>query len=182
MKFTFTARLAGLVAVALVAVSCGLDDDDAAAGGVASEASFDIVGYNHEDTFGGSEVSFDSLLGQGTPVILNFWAAQCPPCLAEMPWLEAASVRHDGNVTLVGVDVGPFTGLGNNEQGAELLGQLGITYPAAYAVNDEPLRAFDVFSMPTTIFFDGDGSIVDTHAGIMTEDQIEDFFTRLAEG
>lgn len=178
MAHKLAARLAGLLALALVAAACGADDE----GGVPSEASFDIVAYNNEDVFGGSEATFDALVGQGTPVVLNFWAAQCPPCLAEMPWLQDASERHEGDVLLVGVDVGPFTGLGSNEQGAELLDELGITYPAAYAADDEPLRSFEVLSMPTTVFFDGDGSIADTHAGIMTEDQIEDRFSQLAAG
>lgn len=172
-------RLAApLLALALVAVSCGTASGD----GVADEASFDVVPYNHEDVFGGSDVQFSSVLGNGTPVVLNFWAALCPPCLAEMPWLQAASEQYEGEVLLVGVDVGPFTGLGNNEQGADLLDELGITYPAAYAVDDTPLREFEVIGMPSTVFFDGDGRIVESHSGILTESQIEDWFSRLADG
>jgi thiol-disulfide isomerase/thioredoxin len=163
------------------AVSCAADDGDDG-DGVAAEASFDVVPYNNEEVFGGSEVDFTSVLGNGTPVVLNFWAALCPPCLTEMPWLQAASERYDGEVLLVGVDVGPFTGLGNNEQGADLLDSLSITYPAAYAVDDTALREFEVISMPTTVFFDGEGSIVETHSGILVESQIDDWFSRLAEG
>lgn len=174
-------RLAALLlALAVVAVSCGTDDGSG--DGVASEASFDVVPYNHEDVFGGAEVEFSTMLGNGTPVVLNFWAAQCPPCLAEMPWLQEASEQYEGEVLLVGVDVGPFTGLGNNEQGAELLDSLGITYPAAYAVDDTPLREFEVIGMPSTVFFDGDGNVVESHSGILTQSQIDGWFGRLADG
>jgi hypothetical protein len=86
----------------------------------------------------------------------------------------------DGSVLLVGVDVGPFTQLGTNEQGAELLSELGITYPAAYAVDDAPLREFSVTSMPTTVFFDGAGQIVDKHGGLLSEQQIRGWFATLS--
>ncbi|HEX6337127.1 MAG TPA: TlpA disulfide reductase family protein [Jiangellaceae bacterium] len=190
-------RLAGLATVVLVlAAACGSDDAATQPAGPPSDpnpglgreqaqgvdASFEIVAYQGSDALGGSEIDFASLLGRGTPVILNFWAAQCPPCLAEMPWFESAWQDSDGSVLLVGVDVGPFTQLGTNEQGAELLSELGITYPAAYAADDAPLREFSVTSMPTTVFFDGAGQIVDKHGGLLSEQQIRDWFATLSGG
>lgn len=190
-------RLAGLVtAVLVLAAACGSDDVAPQPAGPSSDptpglgteqgqgvdASFEIVAYQGSDALGGSEIDFASLLGRGTPVILNFWAAQCPPCLAEMPWLESAWQDSDGSVLLVGVDVGTFTQLGTNEQGAELLSELGITYPAAYAADDTALRQFSVTSMPTTVFFDEAGQIVDKHGGLLTEQQIRDWFATLSGG
>lgn len=190
-------RLAGLVsAVMVLAAACGSDDAATQPAGPSSDptpglgteqaqgidASFEIVAYQGSDALGGSEIEFASLLGRGTPVILNFWAAQCPPCLAEMPWFESAWQDSDGSVLLVGVDVGPFTQLGTNEQGAELLSELGITYPAAYAADDAPLRELSVTSMPTTVIFDGAGQIVDKHGGLLTEQQIRDWFATLSGG
>jgi thiol-disulfide isomerase/thioredoxin len=188
-------RLAGLVVVLVVLLAaCGSDDSasrpadpppnpDAGSGTQQApdvSASFEIVAYQGSDALGGSEVELASVVGQGTPVILNFWAAQCPPCLAEMPWFEAAWQDSDGSVLLVGVDVGPFTQLGTNEQGAELLSELGVTYPAAYAVDETPLREFSVISMPTTVFFDADGHIVEKHGGLLSEQQIRDWFATLS--
>lgn len=193
---------AALLALLLLSAACGSDrsehttaqstDSPADGAGVdepspdtedsATEGSFTVVAYQREDLLGGSEIAFDSLLGRGRPVILNFWAAQCPPCLLEMPWFQAAHEQYEDGVLLVGVDVGPFTGLGSNEQGAELLSDLEITYPAVYAIDDEPLRQLKVTSMPFTMFFDADGEIVDWHGGILTEPQIQDWFKHLAAG
>jgi thiol-disulfide isomerase/thioredoxin len=190
-------RLAGLVSAVIVLVAaCGSDDAATQPAAPSSDpnpglgteegqdvdASFQIVAYHGSDALGGSEIDFASLLGRGTPVILNFWAAQCPPCLAEMPWFESAWRDSDGTVLLVGVDVGPFTQLGTNEQGAELLSELGITYPAAYAADGAALRQFSVTSMPTTVFFDGAGQIMDRHGGLLTEQQIRDWFATLSGG
>lgn len=173
LRATAVALVLGFVAAACVG--------NGEAGQVAAEAEFDVVPYNRPDVLGDEELAVSSLLGQDTPVVLNFFAAQCPPCLAEMPWLQAAADRFDGDVLLLGVDIGPFVGLGSNEQGAQLLQDLEITYPAAYAVDDAPLRQLGVVSMPTTAFFDADGRLVDSHPGILTEGQIQDWFEQLAE-
>lgn len=144
--------------------------------------SFMVVAYQGDEVLGGEEVAFDSLLGQGRPVVLNFWAAQCPPCRAEMPWFEAVWQRYQDQVLLVGIDVGPFIQLGSNEQGARLLEELAISYPAVYAIDDRSLRRFEVLGMPTTVFFDQDGQVIGKHTGIMAEHEIEERFRELAEG
>jgi thiol-disulfide isomerase/thioredoxin len=172
-----------LVALILLGAACGSDSSrETTDGPTADEASFSVVAYQGEDLLGGSEITFDSLLGHRTPVVLNYWAAQCPPCRAEMPWFQAAYEQHADSVLLVGIDVGRFTGLGTNEQGARLLEDLDITYPAVYAVDDTPMRHLEILSMPSTVLFDAAGEVVGNHAGIMTEQQIEDWFTKLAAG
>ena len=171
--------------VLFVAAACGGDaaeetaDTDA---GAAGSDSFRVVAYQGAEALGGEEIAFASLLGQGTPVVLNFWAALCPPCLAEMPWFDAVAREYEDRVLMVGVDIGPFIGLGTNEQGGDLLERLEIAYPAAYAVDDRPMRDFQVLGMPTTIFFDGDGEVIEKHTGVLTEQQIDDWFHDLAEG
>src|SRR3954471_3570987 len=41
---------------------------------------------------------------RGRPVLLNFWATWCPPCVEEMPSLDSL-VRHGGSGTLQVVTV-----------------------------------------------------------------------------
>jgi thiol-disulfide isomerase/thioredoxin len=109
---------------------------DAAAGGAAtpapdaaaeSEGAFPIVVYRGADTLGAEELDFGQLLGTGTPVVLNFWAGQCPPCRAEMPDFQAVYDRYADEFLLVGVDIGPFIGLGTRESAIELgVASLGL--------------------------------------------------------
>ena len=48
----------------------------------AMASDFEIVAYTGQETLGGDEINFISLLDQGKPIILNFWAGNCPPCRA----------------------------------------------------------------------------------------------------
>ena len=42
---------------------------------------------------------------RGQPVLVSFWATWCPPCVEEMPSLEALARRLDGKATVLAISV-----------------------------------------------------------------------------
>ncbi len=63
-------------------------------------------------TSDGRTLSSKSYLGK--VVVVNFWYASCPPCIAEAPTLSALSTTYSGDVQFIGVDVsddGETTGI-----------------------------------------------------------------------
>ncbi len=112
-------------------------------------------------TLEGEHIHLAALTGQ--PSVVNLWAAWCPPCRREMPVLAEAQQLHT-NVSFVFVNQG---------EGAATIQKY---------LDDESLQlqnvAVDLFSsvsqsvgargLPTTLFFDATGRLVDAHMGELT--------------
>ncbi len=139
---------------------------------------FKIVAYQGEDQLGGHDTQFSRVTSQGKPVVLNFFAGQCPPCRAEMPGFQRVADDFQGKAIFVGLDVGPYVQLGSHQDAQNLLRELHIRYAAGYAVDPSPLTTYQVQAMPTTVIFDASGQQVFKANGIMTESQLR---TQLAK-
>ena len=169
-------KLRWLVPLALVltvaAIACGNSTTDNSQSIVGDESSssgelapdFSVTLFQGQDVVGGDEVSLHSLFGD-KPIVLNFWAGLCPPCRAEMPDLQRFYDGFKDDVTLLGIDVGQFTGLGTRRDAQNLLKELGITYPAGYTGDDSVVRKYEVLGMPTTVFINADGTVFETWSG-----------------
>ncbi len=174
----------GAVVIAVVAIgvfTVGFGDQEttttASAGNAVNSSNVDdrfpIVAYQGAPEVGARELDFTELLGTGRPVVLNFWAGQCPPCRAEMPAFQRVYDTYGDDFLLLGVDIGPFIGLGSTQSAIDLLAELEITYPAYRAVDGRAIEDYSVLSMPTTVFYDGDGVLVNSQSGMMTEESFE---------
>ncbi len=130
---------------------------------------FALVAYQGEAVLGGKELAFSSVLQQGKPVALNFWAGLCPPCRLEMPDMQEVYDEYQDRILLLGVDIGPFAGLGSREAGRALLRELKITYPAGTTFDAGVPQAYKLLGMPTTAFITPDGVIVKRWAGLLTK-------------
>ncbi len=150
---------AAIIAVVLFAVLVpGL-------GGPSQAADFDFTLYQGADELGSREMSLSRL--DNRPVVLNFWAGLCPPCRAEMPEFQLFYNEYKDRVTLIGIDIGPFTGLGSHRDAEELLRELGITYPAGFTNDGSVPRKFGVTGMPTTVFIQPGGEIFERRSGAL---------------
>lgn len=69
---------------------------------------FRIVAYQGEAVLGGKDSTFSKVFEQGKPVVLNFWAGNCPSCSVEMPGFQKVATEFAGKVIFVGLDVGPL--------------------------------------------------------------------------
>ncbi|GAC1583341.1 MAG: hypothetical protein NVS3B24_21990 [Candidatus Dormibacteria bacterium] len=133
---------------------------------------FRVVAYQREEVFGGPDGKLSSVLKQGKPVVLNFFAGQCPPCRLEMPGFQRSADHFAGKVIFVGVDIGPYLNLGTHDDARRLLKELNVTYAAGYAPDNGPLNIFSIRGMPTTVIYDAKAQLASSNTGVMTEDQL----------
>ena len=134
-------------------------------------ADFPIIVSQGQEVLGGDQVAMASLLGE-MPVVMNFWAAECPPCRAELPEFQKFYGEYRDEVLVLGIDLGRFTNLGSPEQGRELLAELGVSFPAGHTEDSEILPKYSVLSLPTTVFINADGSIHDKWTGALNEETL----------
>ena len=150
-----------LVVLAFLLAACGGDSGDAEdempslPSGTEIDMSaekdlapnFTFTMYQGEDKLGASELDLAQLRGQ--PVVLNFWAGLCPPCRAEMPDFQSFYDKFKDRATLIGIDLGQFTGLGSQQDAKDLLQELGVTYPAGFTNDSGVVKDFKILGMPT---------------------------------
>lgn len=105
------------------------------------------------ETFDGETLRLSEL--EGKVVVLNFWASWCPPCRWEMPFFETMwNEYRDRDVVFVGVAMSDTL-----EDAKGFVEESGVTYPIGLDDTREIVRAYEVFSLPTTFFIDKEGQI-----------------------
>ena len=118
---------------------------------------------------GGSE-QLAEVAGRGTPVVLNFWASTCVPCLKEMPAFEEVHGRYsDDEVRFIGIDVAD-----TEQAGRDMVEKTGVTYPNARDPRAEIFAAYGGIALPRTVLIGGDGTVLATHSGELTAQELTD--------
>lgn len=124
-------------------------------------------------TLAGEAVDLGRLAG-GKPMVINLWATWCPPCRREMPLLAAAQKREP-ELRFV------FANQGENAATVQ-----GYLRAAGLALDNVLLDAGarigpEVGSggLPTTLFYNAGGRLVDTHVGQLTAGSLADKLDRL---
>jgi cytochrome c biogenesis protein CcmG, thiol:disulfide interchange protein DsbE len=162
--------------VAAVAVALVLRDDTSPAGEDAgAEMELTPAGELPESTADVQLVALDGgadrTVGElaGTPLVLNFFASWCAPCIEEMPAFEQVHQSLGGQVTIVGVAYrdAPADALDTVER-------TGVTYAAYSDPEGSALTYFGGLSMPATVFIDAAGEVVEVHSGALTEQELRD--------
>lgn len=110
---------------------------------------------------------------RGKPVVLNFWASWCAPCVKEMPALERVHRDLGGRVAFVGID-----GRDSRRLALELMEKTGVTYPSGYDPTDAVHRRYRLVGRPTTVLVDPGGRILAVHAGELQESELRDLVER----
>jgi thiol-disulfide isomerase/thioredoxin len=156
--------------------------DPAPLPGAAMPGDFTIRAYQGVDEIGGETVELSAIVGHGRPVVLNFWGGLCPPCRAEMPAFQRAHERTRDRVLFLGVDVGPFVGLGGRQDARDLIAELGVTYPNGWTFNSRALKDYRLRGIPSTWFFNGDGTVYRVWNGAIPEGDLNALVEALAAG
>ena len=153
------AIVVGLLLLALAGplAGCSGDDDDSAAAPGPTEVAF--------ATRTGAEATLSSYAGQ--PLVVNFFAAWCAPCVEEMPDIEAVHHQFGDQVAFLGLSIDA-----DAADGWELADAAGVTYDLGHDDGSVLFHELGGVGMPTTVLVAPDGTIADLHSGALSSDDL----------
>jgi thiol-disulfide isomerase/thioredoxin len=106
----------------------------------------------------------------GQPLLINFWATWCAPCLREIPMLKAFHVE-DPSIRVVGIAVDRFDDV------VDYAAEMQFNYPVIVGQTDglNAMASFhnDAGAMPFSVFTSADGAVLGTHAGQLHEEHLQ---------
>lgn len=114
---------------------------------------------------------------RGRPVIVNFWASWCGPCIEEFPLLRDAAARHEAaGLAVVGVVYRDRA-----EAAREFMERHGGTWPAAMDPGERVAAAYGVVGPPETYFIARDGTIAARNIGQVTAATLDEQLAAIIE-
>ena len=122
--------------IALCLPSCG------------NEAAPAEITFTYFDGTEGSLADF-----KGKPLVINFWASWCAPCIVEMPSLEVVWKELQDKVVFLGLNVND-----NRADAIAMIERTGVTYLLGQDLNDA-FHSLGGVSMPTTVLVNSTGKI-----------------------
>jgi cytochrome c biogenesis protein CcmG/thiol:disulfide interchange protein DsbE len=118
---------------------------------------------------------------RGRPVVVNFWASWCGPCVEEFPLLERAAARHAGEeLTIIGIVFRD-----NSEAARSFMAQMGASWQAVMDPGEAVADSYGIYGPPETFFIAPDGTVGGRQVGQLTaadlDRQLATILTRSSE-
>ncbi|SDL64994.1 Peroxiredoxin [Sediminibacillus halophilus] len=158
-----------LLAAVVFALVSNFNKDKTVIGVGAEAPNFKLERLNGE----GGEVSLDDLKGKG--VMLNFWATYCGPCKDEMPYMESLYPEYKEK----GVEILAVSLDSNDLVVNRFVDKYELSFPIVRDNGGQVLELYDVGELPSTLFINADGEVVDKVSGALTLDRLEGYLQNI---
>jgi cytochrome c biogenesis protein CcmG/thiol:disulfide interchange protein DsbE len=123
----------------------------------------------------GGQVDLAAL--RGRPVVVNFWASWCDPCVREFPLLRQAAAGHrQDRLTVVGVLSGDSPAAAR-----PFLRRNNATWPIALDPNAATATAWGAVGLPHTYFIRPDGTLASHQLGELTQASLDRQLAQILE-
>jgi len=114
---------------------------------------------------------------RGSPVLINFWATWCQPCQIEMPYIQDRFDRYSPDLVVLAVNFDePVSSV------QEFVEEQKLTIDVLLDPGGRVQELYQIRGYPTTYFVDAEGIIRIIHIGFMTEDQLDEYLTKVGVG
>ncbi len=111
---------------------------------------------------------------KGKWVLVNFWATWCPPCLEEIPDLNALHEEKKNNLVVIGVAMD----YKDPRQVLDYAEQQMVSYPIVLGDYKMAAEVGPVRGLPTTYLYNPEGEVVAYNVGALTRSAVESYIRK----
>ena len=111
----------------------------------------------------GTSITLSEL--QGKPVIINFWATWCGPCVKEMPAFERLKDDFGDKIGIIAVNCGDDAGTVK-----DFMEENGYTFPVVLDEEYSISMLYPTNSIPYTVVVDAEGKVTHISTGALDAD------------
>jgi cytochrome c biogenesis protein CcmG/thiol:disulfide interchange protein DsbE len=161
LAYLVAASVLPLILLAILGWRLLLAQPVAPAAGIGSSAP----GFTLTD-LDGKTVSLADL--RGHPVIVNFWASWCGPCIEEFPLLQQAASAHAAD----GLRVVGIVYADRADAARAFMAKMGADWPTAMDPGARVAADYGIYAPPDTFFIDRNGVIAGRQIGQLSQQDL----------
>jgi thiol-disulfide isomerase/thioredoxin len=109
----------------------------------------------------------------GRPVVVNFFASTCTPCVTEMPALEKIHRELGDKVVFLGIDVRE-----SQKDTQDFVDRTRVSYDIVRDPAGKITSQVGVINLPATFLVDAHGKVVANHPGRISDTQLRDLLAK----
>lgn len=114
----------------------------------------------------------------GKPLVVNFWATWCGPCRSELPAFDKLCQEYGDQVQFMMVNM--TDGYRDTVEKVEaFLDEEGYSFPVYFDTEYAAAQAYNVYSLPYTVFIDKDGTVSASHLGALSEEKLKAYIEEI---
>ena len=115
---------------------------------------------------------------RGKPVVVNFWATRCPPCVGELPHFDKAAKTYGDRVTflMVNVDSGRLEDIAIAKA---FMRENGFSFPVYFDIGLQAAYTYGVSTIPMTVWIDERGCLENVAVGRLSEEYLTHYIEQM---
>jgi len=142
-----------LIAILVVILTAGLVITGCTAGSEPTATVGNVAPDFQLQNLDGQPITLSGL--KGNPVLINFWATWCGPCVSEMPHLQKIHNEwSDRGLVVLAINIGDSAA-----EVEQFLHDHNLSLPVLLDTKEVVAQKYGIRPIPTTFFLDKDGII-----------------------